>query len=196
MQINLLSGGSRSTAPADRARRYLYFKIGSSAGTKFDMIPPIAQSHPSESLTSFLTALERVGIPREKRDTISARADTVAAAPAGEQFVAAVFAFAAAVDDVTDALREHSVGDEFDWFALADLIGRIFLIVRALWPDDPTAECATMRASLFALSERLDVPSSVLSEIQKFAVMRLPTATVEEFADAAIRVQELCYRLL
>ncbi|MFF2952822.1 hypothetical protein ACFVVU_15940 [Kitasatospora sp. NPDC057965] len=196
LQINLTAGNTPSTAPVDRARRYLYFKIGSSAGTKFDMIPPIARSHPSEALSGFLAALERAGIPQEPLDAISARAEDVAAAPPGEEFVAAVFAFAAAVDGVTDALRGCSVGDEFDWFTLTDLIGRIVLIVRALWPEDPTSEIEAMRLSLYAVAERLDVPASVRSKIQDFAVMELPTATVDEFANAAIRLLELCYRLL
>ncbi|WP_225824743.1 hypothetical protein [Streptomyces naphthomycinicus] len=193
MQINF---GVGSTAPADRARRHLYFKIGTSVGTKFNLVPPIAESHPSEALSELLAGLERVGIPRQKLDAIRARADDVATAPAGKQFVAAMFAFAAAVDDVTDALRERSAGDEFDWFILADLIARIFLIVRALWPEDPTMESETMRAGLYALAERLDVPASVRSKIQGFASMELPTATLDEFANAAIRLQELCYRLL
>ncbi|MDQ0713465.1 hypothetical protein QFZ55_002917 [Streptomyces luteogriseus] len=196
MQINLLSDGLRSTAQADRARRHLYFKIGSSAGMKFNMIPPIAESHPSEALSELLAGLERVGIPQHQLDAIHARADDVAAAPPGEQFVAEVFAFAAAVDGVTDALRERSVGDEFDWFKLADWIARIFLIVQARWPEDPTMESKTMRASLYALAERLDVPAIVRSEIQEFASMELPTDTLDEFANAAIRLQELCYGLL
>ncbi|MEU9040811.1 MULTISPECIES: hypothetical protein [unclassified Kitasatospora] len=196
LQINLMGGGLLPPAPADRGRRHLYFKIGSSAGIKFDMIPPVAQSHPSGALSEFLAALERIGIPQDRIDAIRARADDVAVAPAGEVFVAAVFAFAAAVDDVTDGLRERSVGDEFDWFVLADLIARVFLIGRARWPDDPTSETGSMRAGLYALAERLDVPASVRKEIQEFATMELPAATLDEFAKATIRLQELCYRML
>ncbi|MFG3054177.1 hypothetical protein ACGFZP_24920 [Kitasatospora sp. NPDC048239] len=202
LQINVVggglppTGGLQPTAPADRARRHLYFRIGSSSGTKFDMIPPIADSHPSGALSEFLARLERVGIRQDQVDAIRARAADVAAASPGEQFVAGVFAFAAAVDDVTDELRERSVGDEFDWFILADLIGRIFLIVRAMWPEDPTPEAEPLRAGLFALAERLDVSASVRSGIQDFATMEFPTATLDEFASATIRLQELCNRLL
>ncbi|MFF4018554.1 hypothetical protein [Streptomyces sp. NPDC001843] len=191
-QINIDVG---STASTNRARRHLYFKIGSSAGVKFNMIPPIADSHPSEALSELLEGLQRIGIPQYRLDAIRARADDVAAAPPGEQFVAAVFAFAAAVDDVTDALRERSVGDEFDWFNLADLIARIFVVVRARWPEDPTRDSASMRESLYVLAERLDVTASVRSRIQEFATMELPTATLDEFADAAMRLQNLCHHL-
>jgi hypothetical protein len=45
-----------------------------------------------------LATLERVGVARQLLDSIRARAADVAAAPPGEQFVAAVFAFAEAVD--------------------------------------------------------------------------------------------------
>ncbi|MFD5633669.1 hypothetical protein ACFWJM_05925 [Streptomyces sp. NPDC127077] len=179
----------------DRARRHLYYKIGRNTGAKFNMIPPIADSHPSEALSELLAELEQVGVPQYRLGAIRARADDVAAAP-GEQFVTAVIAFNTAVDNVTDALREHSAGDEFDWFKLADLIARVTVTVRMLWPENPTTECEPMRVSLYALAERLDLPASVQSKVQEFASLKLPTATLDEFAHTAISLDELCYRLL
>ncbi|WP_432015610.1 hypothetical protein [Streptomyces cucumeris] len=178
-----------------RVRRHLYFTIGSSAGVKFNMIPPIATSYPSEALSEFLAALERIGVAQQLLDLIRTRADDLAAAPPGEQ-VAAVFAFAEAIDRVRDALREQSVDDEYDWFNLADLIARISLIVRGQWPEVPSSETESLRDALNVLAERLDFPASGRSAIQDFARMELPTPTLDEFTSAAIRLQELCYRLL
>ncbi|SEE65774.1 hypothetical protein SAMN05216532_8195 [Streptomyces sp. 2231.1] len=180
---------------SDRVRRQLFFTIGSHAGVKFNLIPPMG-TYPSDDLSEFLTALERVGVDRQLTDPINARAADVAAAPAGEQFVAAVFKFAEVVDAATDTLREHANRDDHDWFRLPDLIGRIFVVVRTCWPEDPSEHVDGMRESLYALGERLDAPPRLQKAIQDFASMKLPTATLEEFANAALRLQQLCYLLL
>jgi hypothetical protein len=180
---------------SDRMRRQLFFTIGSHAGVKFNLIPPVG-TYPSDDLAELLAALERVGVDRQLTDPINARAADVAAAPAGEQFVAAVFKFAEAVDAATDTLREHANHDDHDWFRLPDLIGRTFVVVRACWPEDPSEHVDGMQESLHALAERLDAPPRLRKAIQNFASMKLPTATLEEFTNAALRLQQLCYLLL
>ncbi|MFD5491772.1 hypothetical protein ACFWH4_02235 [Streptomyces sp. NPDC127091] len=179
---------------SDRVRRQLFFTIGSHAGVKFNLLPPAA-TYPSDDLSEFLTALERVGVDRQLIDPIKARAAEAAAAPS-EQYVAAVFAFAKVVDAATNTLREHSDREDYDWFSLPDLIGRIFVIVHKFWPEDPNEHVDGMRRSLYVLGERLDAPASLQKEIQDFASMKLPTATLEEFTNAALRLQQLCYQVL